>query len=173
MKYILPLGVLIVIGAFLFLGLDLKPSEIPSAFIGKNAPHFELKQLHEPAQAFKPEEMRGKVWLFNVWASWCVACRAEHPLLVDLAKKNIVPIVGLNYKDKPEDALAWLRHFGNPYMLSVADTNGRVGINYGVYGVPETFVIDKEGIIRYKQIGPITEDDLREKILPAVERLQR
>jgi cytochrome c biogenesis protein CcmG/thiol:disulfide interchange protein DsbE len=117
--------------------------------------------------------MQGQVWLLNVWASWCVACRVEHPLLVDLAKKNVIPIVGLNYKDKRDAALGWLGQFGDPYQLSVADTDGRVGIDYGVYGVPETFVIDKTGVIRFKQIGPITEDAWRDKILPLLQQLRQ
>ena len=173
MKYFLPLGVLAVVVGFLFVGLQLKPREVPSPFIGKAAPAFQLQQLQAPDRPFQPEAMRGKVWLFNVWASWCVSCRAEHPVLVELAKRNLVPIVGLNYKDKRDEALKWLAHFGNPYVLSVSDLDGRVGIDFGVYGVPETFVIDREGVIRYKHIGPLTDDDVKEKILPLVERLQR
>ncbi|HKY01378.1 MAG TPA: DsbE family thiol:disulfide interchange protein [Burkholderiales bacterium] len=173
MKYFLPLGVLAVVVGFLFVGLQLKPREVPSPFIGKAAPAFQLQQLQSPDRPFQPEAMRGKVWLFNVWASWCVSCRAEHPVLVELAKRNLVPIVGLNYKDKRDEALKWLAHFGNPYVLSVSDLDGRVGIDFGVYGVPETFVIDREGVIRYKHIGPLTDDDVKEKILPLVERLQR
>ena len=173
MKYFLPLGVLAVVVGFLFVGLQLKPREVPSPFIGKHAPAFQLKQLQASDKVFSPEALRGKVWLFNVWASWCVSCRAEHPVLVELAKRNLVPIVGLNYKDKRDEALKWLAHFGNPYVLSVSDLDGRVGIDFGVYGVPETFVIDREGVIRYKHIGPLTDDDVKEKILPLVERLQR
>ncbi|HKO88136.1 MAG TPA: DsbE family thiol:disulfide interchange protein [Burkholderiales bacterium] len=172
MKYLLPLGVLGVVVAFLFVGLRLKPSEVPSPFIGKQAPAFALPRLHEPAEIFKPEQMQGKVWLFNVWASWCVSCRAEHPILIDLAKRNVVPIIGLNYKDRPADAKTWLKQLGNPYALSVSDLDGRVGIDFGVYGVPETFVIDKRGLVQYKHIGPVSGDDLTEKILPLVARLQ-
>ena len=116
--------------------------------------------------------MSGKVWLLNVWASWCVSCREEHPILVELSKSNAVPIVGLNYKDQRDDALQWLDKFGNPYNLSVSDTNGRVGIDFGVYGVPETFVIDKAGVIRYKQIGPVTPQALEQTIMPLVRKLQ-
>lgn len=116
---------------------------------------------------------KSKVWLFNLWASWCVSCREEHPLLMDLARQNIVPIVGLDYKDKRNDAEAWLSTGGNPYLLNVFDVEGRIGIDYGVTGVPETFVIDKQGVIRYKQIGPVTQESLREKILPLVAELQR
>jgi cytochrome c biogenesis protein CcmG, thiol:disulfide interchange protein DsbE len=117
--------------------------------------------------------MQGKVWLLNVWASWCAACLQEHPVLLDLANSGAVPIIGLNYKDPRNDALDWLRRHGNPYLLSVADTQGRVGIDYGVYGVPETFVIDKAGIIRYKYIGPVTAEALSDKILPLVRELQK
>ena len=173
MKYVLPFAVLAVVVAFLLVGLRLKPSEVPSPFIGKSAPAFAAPLLQEGAQRFGPENMRGKVWLFNVWASWCVSCRAEHPVLVDLAKRNIVTIVGLNYKDEVPDAQAWLAHFGNPYAFSVRDADGRIGIDYGVYGVPETFVIDQEGVIRYKHLGPLSADDIEEKILPLLTRLQR
>jgi cytochrome c biogenesis protein CcmG/thiol:disulfide interchange protein DsbE len=115
--------------------------------------------------------MRGKVWLLNVWASWCVTCRVEHPLLVQLAKQRVVPIVGLDYKDTRADGLKWLTTRGNPYELSVCDDDGKVGIDYGVYGVPETFVIDRDGVIRYKQIGAITPEALDKTILPLVRKL--
>ena len=117
--------------------------------------------------------MQGEVWLLNVWASWCVACRVEHPLLVELSKKNAVPLIGLNYKDKRDAATGWLAQFGNPYQLSAVDADGRVGIDYGVYGVPETFVIDKQGVIRFKQIGPITEEAWQNKLLPLVQQLRK
>ena len=172
-KYLLPLGVFIVVAGFLFYGLNLNPREVPSPLVGKPAPAFQLPRLHQPTESFTPKEMAGKVWLLNVWASWCVACRDEHPLMVELAKHNIVPVVGLNYKDQPADAQKWLQHFGDPYVLSVSDIEGRVGIDFGVYGVPETFVIDQQGVIRYKHIGPLREDSLKETILPLVERLSR
>jgi len=173
LRFVLPLAIFIVLSGFLFVGLRLNPREVPSPFIGKPAPAFQLTQLAHPEQTFSPKQMQGQVWLLNVWASWCVACRVEHPLLVDLAKKNVIPIVGLNYKDKRDAALGWLGQFGDPYQLSVADTDGRVGIDYGVYGVPETFVIDKTGVIRFKQIGPITEDAWRDKILPLLQQLRQ
>ncbi len=172
-RFLVPLAVFIVMVAFLAVGLGLNPREIPSPLINKAAPAFQLPQLHQPDKTFSQQDMKGKVWLLNVWASWCVSCRQEHPLLMDLAKSNVVPIYGLNYKDPREDALAWLKELGDPYVLSVADRNGRVGIDYGVYGVPETFVIDKEGAIRYKQIGPVTPEALRDKILPLVKELQQ
>jgi cytochrome c biogenesis protein CcmG/thiol:disulfide interchange protein DsbE len=161
-----------VLAVFLFVGLNLNPREVPSPLIDKPAPAFTLPQLHEPQKTFSPADMQGKVWLLNVWASWCVSCREEHPVLMALAQQNIVPIYGLDYKDTPAEAERWLQKGGDPYVLSVSDAEGRIGIDYGVYGVPETYVIDKQGIIRYKQIGPVTPDSLREKILPLVAELQ-
>ena len=172
-KFVIPLGVFVVLLAFLYVGLWLNPREVPSPFIGKPAPAFELARLQEPDKRFARRDMDGKVWLLNVWASWCVACREEHPILVEFAKQKIIPVVGLNYKDKPEDAKAWLKQFGNPYVLSVVDHDGRVGIDYGVYGVPETFLIDRKGVIRYKQIGPVTPEALEKKILPLARELEK
>jgi cytochrome c biogenesis protein CcmG/thiol:disulfide interchange protein DsbE len=156
---------------FFAVGLTRDPHEVPSPFIGKAAPAFKLEQLHDAQAAFTPEDMKGKVWLLNVWASWCVSCRVEHPLLVEMSKQKMVPIVGLQYKDRREDGLQWLAKFGNPYVLSAHDVEGRVGIDYGVYGVPETFVIDKAGVVRYKQIGPITPEALEKTILPLIRKL--
>jgi len=172
MRFILPFVVFVVLAVFLFVGLNLNPREVPSPLIGKPAPAFVLPQLHEPQKNFSPADMKGKVWLLNVWASWCVSCREEHPVLMGLAQQNIVPIYGLDYKDSSAEAERWLQKGGDPYVLSVTDTEGRIGIDYGVYGVPETYVIDKQGVIRYKQIGPVTPDNLREKILPMVAELQ-
>lgn len=172
-KFLVPLFIFIGLSFFLFKGLYLDPREVPSPLINKPAPQFDLTQLHEPDQRFKRDDMLGRVWLFNVWASWCVSCRAEHPLLVELSKANIVPIVGLNYKDKREDAKRWLTELGNPYVLSAYDNSGRVGIDYGVYGVPETYLIDKKGIIRYKQIGPVTVDALQNHIIPMIKTLEQ
>ena len=129
--------------------------------------------LQQPEKRFAPGDMRGKVWLLNVWASWCVSCREEHPILVSLAKRGVMPILGLNYKDKGGEATAWLKQFGNPYDLSVVDADGRIGIDYGVYGVPETYLIDAEGVIRYKQIGPVTAEILEQKILPLALALKK
>jgi len=173
LRFLIPLALFIVLAGFLFRGLFLNPREVPSPFINKPAPQFSLAQLAQPDQSFAPQQMQGQVWLLNVWASWCVACRQEHPLLVELAKRKAVPIVGLNYKDKPDAAMGWLAQWGNPYDLSVKDLDGRVGIEYGVYGVPETFLIDKNGVIRFKQIGPITEEVWTKKMLPMIEELRR
>ena len=172
-RFLIPLAIFGVVVVFLFAGLWLNPREIPSPFIGKPAPAFQLPQLHAPEQRFSNGDMRGKVWLLNVWASWCVSCREEHPVLMELAKSKVVPLIGLDYKDKPDEARAWLKQFGDPYQLSVVDREGRLGIDYGVYGVPETFVIDKLGVIRYKHIGPISPEALNGKILPLVRELQK
>jgi cytochrome c biogenesis protein CcmG/thiol:disulfide interchange protein DsbE len=171
LRYLIPLGVFALLVAFFAVGLTRDPREVPSPLVDKPAPVFRLQQLHEPQLAFTPEEMKGKVWLLNVWASWCVSCRVEHPLLVDMSKKQLVPIVGLNYKDRREDGVQWLAKLGNPYSLSAFDVDGKVGIDYGVYGVPETFVIDKQGVIRYKQIGPITPEALEKTLLPLIRKL--
>ena len=172
-RFLIPLAIFVVLSVFLYRGLFLNPREVPSPFIGKPAPQFTLAQLHQPDKTFGPAEMQGQVWLLNVWASWCVACRQEHPLLVELAKRKAVPIIGLNYKDKPDAAIKWLGDLGDPYDLSVKDNDGRIGIEFGVYGVPETFVIDKAGVIRYKQIGPITDEAWAKKISPLIEQLRK
>ncbi len=192
-KFLVPLLLFIGLAGFLAFGLTLNPREVPSPLIDKPAPNFKLARVDDPASAFALEEMRGQVWLLNVWASWCVACRQEHPLLVRMAKQKLVPVVGLNYKEvrgdgalnvrgmalEAETAMAverargWLSDHGDPYVLSVLDIDGRVGIDFGVYGVPETFLIDAEGRIRYKHIGPITPDSLQQVIMPKVEELRR
>ena len=171
LRYLVPLAIFIALVGFFAVGLMRDPREVPSPFIGKPAPGFKLETLHQPEKAFTPDEMKGKVWLLNVWASWCVSCRVEHPLLVEMARNKVVPIIGLNYKDKREDGTRWLAKFGDPYALSAWDIDGRVGIDYGVYGAPETFVIDKQGVIRHKQIGPITPEALEKTIMPLIRRL--
>jgi len=173
LKFLVPLALFLGLAIFFAVGLTRDPREVPSPFIDKPAPGFKLAQLHEAERAFAPEDMKGKVWLLNVWASWCVSCRVEHPLLLQLAKTNVVPVYGLDYKDKADDALAWLAQHGNPYTASIVDSDGKVGIDYGVYGVPETFLIDKAGVVRYKQIGPLTVEALQQKILPLVRQLQQ
>jgi cytochrome c biogenesis protein CcmG/thiol:disulfide interchange protein DsbE len=174
MKRVLwPLGIFLVLVGFLAAGLRLDPREVPSPLVGKAAPAFDLPLLQAPDKRFAPADMRGRVWLLNVWASWCVACRDEHPVLVELSKKDLLPILGLNYKDKDADAQRWLAQFGNPYQLSAVDADGRIGIDYGVYGVPETYLIDPEGVIRFKQIGPVTREVLEQKILPLAMALKK
>jgi cytochrome c biogenesis protein CcmG/thiol:disulfide interchange protein DsbE len=169
--YLIPLVLFIAMLGFLGVGLKLDPREVPSPLIDKPAPVFRLQTLDSPSRVMTPEDMRGQVWLLNVWASWCGGCREEHPVLIEFARTRVVPIYGLDYKDQPGDAQRWLANYGNPYTAIVADPDGRTGIEYGVYGVPETFVIDKAGIIRYKQIGPITPKALQDTILPLVRKL--
>ena len=170
-RYLIPLALFVVLAGFLAVGLQRDPRKVPSPLIDKPAPAFSAPRLDEPAQQVALDDMLGQVWVLNVWASWCVPCRIEHPLWVEWARTQQVPLVGLNYKDKRDDALAWLARYGDPYKLSLADIQGLVAIDYGVYGVPETFVIDKAGIIRHKHIGPISADDLRDTILPLVRKL--
>jgi len=171
-RFLLPLGIFIGLLIFLGVGLRLNPREIPSPFIGKPAPSFKLAQLHAADKSISPQDMTGQVWMLNVWASWCVSCRYEHPVLMEFAKANIVPVVGLNYKDGREAGINWLRNSGNPYVLSAFDNEGRVGIDYGVYGVPETFIIDKQGVIRMKHTGPLTSDAIANKIMPLIKELK-
>lgn len=171
MKRFIPFIVFVVLAIFFYVGLSRNPREVPSPFIGKPAPAFAQPQLFEPAKTFAPADMQGQVWLFNVWASWCASCRDEHPHLVELAKTKRLPIVGLNYKDQPDAAKAWLAQLGNPYTLSAIDPEGKIGIDYGVYGVPETYLIDRAGIIRHKQTGPVTPEVWREKFEPLLKEL--
>ncbi len=170
---LLPLVLFIGLVAFLLVGLRRDPHEIPSPLINKSAPAFQLKQLQDPTKTFSAQEMRGRVWLLNFWGTWCVACREEHPLLIQYAKTNAVPIYGVDYKDERATAMQMLVDEGNPYTLTASDPDGRLSIDYGVYGAPETFLIDRDGVIRYKQIGPITEDAWQKEILPRVKQLNQ
>ncbi len=172
MKFALPLIVCVIIGTFLYKGLANDPSYIASPLIGKPAPSFSLPVLGVDGNDFTPEQMKGKVWMLNIWATWCASCRVEHPLLVDLARQGIVDIVGLNYKDKDDLATQWLNDLGDPYVLTAVDQSGRIGIDWGFYGAPETFVIDKAGIVRYKHVGPIAPADLQNTLLPLVAELK-
>jgi cytochrome c biogenesis protein CcmG/thiol:disulfide interchange protein DsbE len=172
-RFAIPLVLFILLVAFLAIGLRHDPHEVPSPLINKPAPAFQLAQLKDPSRTFSAADMRGRVWLLNVWASWCVTCRDEHPLLLQYARSGALPIYGLNYKDKREDALSWLGELGDPYVLSVSDNDGRVGIDYGVYGAPETYLIDRDGVIRFKQIGPVTPDIWEKTILPLAQQLSK
>lgn len=169
--FLIPLAAFLALAVILAIGLKRDPREVPSPLIGKAAPNFALPRLDDPSKTIRLEDMRGKVWILNVWASWCAACREEHPLLMTFSKKGLVPIYGLDYKDERADAIAWLARFGNPYEASLVDADGRVGIDFGVYGVPETFVIDRDGVIRLKHIGPLTPDVLATKIEPLLKQL--
>ena len=192
-RFLWPLIGFIVLVALLAVGLNLNPRDVPSPLVGKPAPMFTLQQLKAPAQDFSPKNLLGKVWLLNVWSTWCVSCRQEHPELVEMAKNPSIMLVGLNYKEVRGDgdidvtkisaeaektmamerANTWLKQRGDPYSLTVLDLDGRVGIDYGVYGVPETYVIDKAGVIRMKHTGPITPEILSGKILPLVAELSK
>jgi len=172
-RFLVPFLIFAIVVGFLAVGLTLNPREVPSPLVGKPVPDFSLPQLHQPDQSFSPKQLAGQVWLFNVWASWCSGCKEEHPVLMKLAQAGEVPIYGMDYKDRRDEALAWLRRHGNPYPITAVDEAGRVGIDYGVYGVPETYVIDKAGVIRYKQIGPLDDETIRRKILPLVKELQK
>lgn len=171
-RFLLPLAIFAVLVGFLAVGLTLNPREVPSPLVGKPAPAFSLPQLHNQEKTFSPADMTGQVWLLNVWASWCGGCKEEHPVLMRLAQARDVAIYGMDYKDRREEALTWLRRHGNPYPLTAVDEAGRIGIDYGVYGVPETYVIDKQGVIRFKQIGPLDDEIVAKKILPLVKELQ-
>ncbi len=192
-RFLWPLVAFVALIVLLAVGLNLNPRDVPSPLVGKPAPHFSLEKLNAGGQSFSPKDMLGKVWLLNVWSSWCVSCRQEHPILVDIARSQTVTLVGLNYKEVRGDAnfdmdkipadterrLAieranqWLKKHGDPYALTVLDLDGRVGIDYGVYGVPETYIIDKAGIIRLKHTGPISPDVFSGKILPLVAELSK
>ena len=191
-RFLWPLIGFIVLIVLLAVGLNLDPREVPSPLVGKPAPAFSLSKLGSD-EKFSPQDMQGKVWLLHVWSTWCVSCRQEHPMLVQMAKSQTVTLIGLNYKEVRGDASfdmskinaeaektmatqrasAWLQRHGNPYALSALDLDGRVGIDYGVYGVPETYVIDKAGIIRLKHTGPITPEVFSSKLLPLVKELNR
>jgi len=170
---LVPLAVFLVVGVFLAVGLTLNPREIPSPLIGKPVPEFSLPPVQGRTLGLSSADLKGEVSLVNVFASWCVACRAEHPLFMELKAKDIVPIHGLNYKDRPADAEQWLNELGDPYTRTGADINGRVAIDWGVYGVPETFLIDRQGRIAYKQIGPLNPEVLEKTILPLIGKLRQ
>ncbi len=171
LRFLVPLALFVALAALLAAGLGRDPKEVPSPLIGKPAPGFALTRLDDAASTLGRDDLLGKVWVLNVWASWCVACREEHPLLVDFSRQKRVPLYGLNYKDARADGLQWLARHGNPYVASFFDSDGKVGIDYGVYGVPETFVIDRQGVIRFKHIGPVTPAVLRERIYPLLRSL--
>lgn len=172
-KTLIPLGVFAILVVFLAIGLTRNPHEIPSPLIGKPTPNFTAPVLDSAGLQLSNKDMLGKVWLLNVWASWCAACRVEHPFLVSLAQSKLLPIIGLDYKDKDADGSKWLARFGNPYDVTITDADGRIGIDFGVYGVPESFLIDKNGTIRYKQIGPFTQAVIQDKLIPLIKELQQ
>ena len=170
--YFWPLAIFVVIGIFLAIGLTLDPRLVPSPLIGKPVPQFKLPPVQGRTLGLATEDLRGEVSVVNVFASWCTACRDEHPLWMELSRQRALPIHGLNYKDRPQDAANWLAELGDPYTRTGADRDGRVGIDWGVYGVPETFVVDRHGVIRDKIIGAITRKSVDERLLPLVRKLQ-
>jgi cytochrome c biogenesis protein CcmG/thiol:disulfide interchange protein DsbE len=170
-KFLIPIGLFALLGLLLAYGLKLDPRKIPSPLVDKPLPAFSLPTLENPKKSLTNADLKGRVVLINVWASWCVACKQEHPVLMALTRDKQVPIIGLNYKDRREDATQMLKVEGNPYDVSIVDADGRVGIDWGVYGVPETFVVDKQGVIRYKQIGPISPEVWEQTLLPLIRKL--
>ena len=175
MRYAIPFILFVIIAVFLAKGLTggYDPHIVPSALIGKPAPEFQLPELRDPTKTFSPKQLRGKVWLLNVWGSWCIACREEHPFLLQLSNAGTVPIYGLDWRDTREAALSTLDELGDPYVLNVSDADGRVAIDYGVTGAPETYLIDKNGVIRYKEVGQLTPENMQNKILPLVKELNK
>jgi len=171
-RYLLPLGLFVALAVFLGIGLKLDPREVPSPFIDKPAPALELPTLFDNSKTISNSDLKGKPWILNVWASWCVACRQEHQIFVSYSRSKRVPLIGLNYKDAANDAKAWLQELGNPYDIIAFDLQGSTGIEWGVYGVPETFVIDAEGIVRYKHIGPVSSSTMKNTIIPLLQSLQ-
>ena len=170
-RSIIPLVIFALMVGLLWRGMSLDPKIVPSPLIDKQAPAFSLAMLEDQSRKLSTADLIGQVWVLNVWASWCVSCRAEHEVITALASRNLVTVVGLNYKDESADATRWLQQFGNPYATSVIDRDGRVGIDWGVYGVPETFVIGADGLIKYKHIGPVTHESLEQKIMPVLKEL--
>ncbi|MCU7928789.1 MAG: DsbE family thiol:disulfide interchange protein [Candidatus Thiodiazotropha sp. (ex Dulcina madagascariensis)] len=173
LRYSIPLLIFAVIAAFLYKGLGMNPREIPSPLIGKSVPEFSLPTVENAETMVKSENLLGKVYLLNVWATWCVSCRAEHETLVHLSRSGKVEIVGLNWKDDRDKALAWLKRLGDPYIINIFDQKGRTAIDLGVYGAPETFLVDSKGVIHYKHAGPISMELFNKTLLPMIEDLKR
>ena len=171
-RYLLPLGIFTILAAFLYVGLSLDPRDIGSTRLDKAAPAFTLPLLDDSSKTLTQQAFQGKVSLFNAWASWCAPCLQEHPVLMQLAQYTQIPIYGLNYKDTAADARELLAKHGNPYLASGFDEKGRVGMDWGVIGTPETFVVDKHGVVRYKHVGPLNPDILKQKILPLIKQLE-
>jgi len=172
LRYLVPLAIFFILVAFLYRGLSLDPKRVPSPLVGKPMPEFSLPRLKDPAATLSDSDLKGKVSVLNIWATWCVSCRAEHEVLLQLANTRSVDIYGLNYKDERAKAQQWLQQLGDPYVANAFDADGRTGIDWGVYGAPETFIMDKQGMIRHKHIGPLTVDALNSTILPLIAELQ-
>jgi cytochrome c biogenesis protein CcmG/thiol:disulfide interchange protein DsbE len=172
LRFLVPLAIFFILVVFLFRGLSLDPKRVPSPLVGKPMPEFSLPRLKDPAATLSDSDLKGNVSVLNIWATWCVSCRAEHEVLLQLANTGAVDIYGLNYKDERAAAQQWLRQLGDPYVANAFDADGRTGIDWGVYGAPETFIMDKQGMVRHKHIGPLTVDDLNTTILPLIAELQ-
>jgi cytochrome c biogenesis protein CcmG, thiol:disulfide interchange protein DsbE len=167
-KFIVPFGLFLVLGAFLYVGLQRDPSYVPSPLIGKQAPEFSLPSLQDAAYPVSSKDLKGRTWVFNVWGTWCGGCRQEHPVLVEIAKQSAVPLIGLDWKDDSAEAQQWLRELGNPYAAVASDAEGRVAIDWGVYGAPETFLIGPDGKVIYKHIAPMTMEVWNREFLPRI-----
>lgn len=172
MRFVLPLAVFLALAVMLGLGLKRDPRDLPSALLEQPAPAIDRPLLEDPQQRLQLQDLRGQTWLLNVWASWCAPCRQELPVLAELSKRDGVAIYGLNYKDQPDKARALLRLAGNPYRASAMDSDGRMGMDFGIQGVPETFVIDGLGRVRYRHAGPVTAEIWRDRLLPVIRSLQ-
>lgn len=172
MRFVLPLAVFLALAVMLGLGLQRDPRDLPSALLEQPAPAIDRPLLEDPQQRLQLQDLRGQTWLLNVWASWCAPCRQELPVLAELSKRDGVAIYGLNYKDQPDKARALLRLAGNPYRASAMDSDGRMGMDFGIQGVPETFVIDGLGRVRYRHAGPVTAEIWRDRLLPVIRSLQ-
>lgn len=173
MRYLAPLIIFGALLALLAVGLNRDPRLVPSPLVGKPTPAFQLSELRDDARTLTQEDLKGQVSLLNVWATWCVSCRAEHAVLMDIAQRGEVPIYGLNYKDERQAALRWLDQLGDPYVANAYDPDGRLGLDFGVYGTPETFVLDEAGTIAYKHVGPITPSVWQETLSPLIQQLQQ
>jgi cytochrome c biogenesis protein CcmG, thiol:disulfide interchange protein DsbE len=168
-KFIIPFGLFVVLGAFLFVGLQRDPSYVPSPLIGKPAPEFSLPSLYDANYPVSSKELLGRPWVLNVWGTWCGGCRQEHPVLMQIAKRGEVPLIGLDWKDDSSAAQQWLSELGNPYAAVAADVVGRTAIDWGVYGAPETFLISADGTVLYKHIAPMTMQVWTTEFLPRIE----
>jgi len=169
LKFGLPFALFVLLGAFLFVGLYRDPSYVPSPLIGKPAPQFNLPSLQDPAYPVASKELLGQPCVLNVWGTWCGGCRQEHDTLLAIAKMNVVPLVGLDWKDDNAAAQQWLRTLGNPYSVVAEDRDGRVAIDWGVYGAPETFLIGPDGTVLFKHIAPMTLEVWNKEFLPRIE----
>jgi cytochrome c biogenesis protein CcmG, thiol:disulfide interchange protein DsbE len=170
LRFIIPIGLFAALAVFLFIGLSRDKETLPSPLIGKPAPQFELQRVEDPSQKISSREFAGKPYVVNIWGSWCFACREEHPVLMEIARRNEVPLVGLNWKDELPLAQQWLQQYGNPYVTTAFDPKGDVGIDYGAYGAPETYLVDARGIIVYKYVSPVTIDVWEREFLPRIKQ---